>query len=452
MKSINPYSGEILDEYREFSAIEINDRICKSYGSWNLWKKTTFQEKSELMHRAAAILKERKEALARLITLEMGKLIGEALAEIEKCAWVCDYYAEQAGGLLADEPIETEAKKSLAIFQPIGPVLAIMPWNYPFWQTFRFAAPALMAGNTGLLKHASTVQGCALAIEQIFRDAGFPEGVFSTLVIGASAVESVINHEYVRAVTLTGSETAGRMVASIAGRNLKKTVLELGGSDPCLIMADANLEQAARIGIRSRMLTSGQTCISAKRFIVVKEVAEAFIEQVKLVMAQYCFGDPLLPETTLAPLSKREFALDVHRQVTQSVAMGARCLMGGELPAAGCFYPATLLVGVHSEMPVCREETFGPVVAVLVVDHEDQAIAEANSTDFGLGASVWTNNPETAEKMIRQIEAGAVFVNQLVKSDPRMPFGGIKNSGYGRELAAYGIKEFCNIKSVWIES
>jgi len=451
MQSINPFTHEVLAEYDEISSHEAEQIVSLVYKDWLSWRKQSFGEKAILMHRAANILREKKNELARLISLEMGKLIGEALGEVEKCAWVCDHYATHTEYLLSDEPVATEAKNSRIVFQPIGPILAIMPWNYPFWQTFRFAAPALMAGNTGLLKHASNVQGCALAIEQVFREAGFPNQVFRTLVMGASKVEEVIAHPLVKAVTLTGSEDAGRKVASAAGKYLKKSVLELGGSDPIIILADADLERAVPIGIKSRMLTSGQTCISAKRFIVHREVAESFMSMIKNEMEKYLPGDPLLPETTLAPLSKRCFAEEVHRQVSESVSMGAHCLLGGYLPETGCFYPPTLLAGVTETMPVFCQETFGPVVAVTIVNDEDEAIFEANRTQFGLGASVWTRDDNKAERFCREIEAGAVFVNQLVKSDPRMPFGGIKNSGYGRELSSYGIKEFCNIKSIWME-
>jgi succinate-semialdehyde dehydrogenase / glutarate-semialdehyde dehydrogenase len=451
MQSINPYTLKVLAQYDEMTTNEAKQVVGLVYNEWLLWKEFPYNSRAVLMHRVAKILRDKKNELARLICLEMGKLIGEALGEVEKCAWVCDYYADHTEKLLSNEPIPTEARKSQVLFQPLGPILAIMPWNYPFWQTFRFAAPALMAGNTALLKHASNVQGCALAIEQLFREAGFPEQAFRTLVISASKVEDIIAHPMVKGVTLTGSEEAGRKVASAAGRHLKKLVLELGGSDPLIILSDANLDQAVQVGLKSRMLTSGQTCISAKRFIMVKEVANRFIDKLKTGMQQYLAGDPLLPQTTLAPLSKRSFAEEVHRQVTESVSMGAQCLLGGRLPEEGCFYPPTLLAGVTDSMPAFCQETFGPVIALTVVDNDDEAIREANNSRFGLGASVWTQDEKKAERFCREIEAGAVFVNQLVKSDPRMPFGGIKNSGYGRELSSYGIKEFCNIKSVWIE-
>jgi succinate-semialdehyde dehydrogenase / glutarate-semialdehyde dehydrogenase len=433
------------------SSEEVSAIVDKTFESWQSWKKTPFQYRSKLMFKAASVLRSKKEELSRLITLEMGKLIGEAEGEVEKCAWVCDYYAEHAEAMLADEPIVTDGQKSMAIFQPIGPVLAVMPWNYPFWQVFRFAAPALMAGNAGLLKHASNVQGCALAIEQVFVDAGFPNDIFRSLIIGSSKVEEVIANPKVRAVTLTGSEFAGSQVASAAGKYLKKSVLELGGSDPFIVLADADLDNAVRLGVMSRMLTSGQTCISAKRFIVVGEIVEIFLSKFKNEMGKYLSGNPLDPTTTLAPLSKRNFVEEVHRQIETSVKMGANCILGGQLEPTGCFYPPTILTNVTREMPVFSEETFGPVAAVIVVENEDEAISIANDSLFGLGAAIWTNNIGKGEKLAHEIEAGAIFINGLVKSDPRLPFGGIKNSGYGRELSDYGIKEFCNIKSIWIK-
>jgi succinate-semialdehyde dehydrogenase/glutarate-semialdehyde dehydrogenase len=451
MQSINPFNNQLLAEYQEISAHEVSTIVDQTYATWQCWKETSFAHRSAMMKNAAAILRLKKEELSRLITLEMGKLIGEAEAEVEKCAWVCDYYAEHAESMLADEPIITDGQKSMAVFQSIGPILAVMPWNYPFWQVFRFAAPALMAGNAGLLKHASNVQGCSLAIEKVFTEAGFPEGIFRSLIIGSSKVEAVIANPKVRAVTLTGSEYAGSQVAAAAGKYLKKSVLELGGSDPFIVLADADLDEALRLGVKSRMLTSGQTCISAKRFIVVEEIAEPFILKLKDEMSKYLPGNPLDPKTTLAPLSKRNFVEEVHKQIEQSIKLGAKCIMGGEIEPTGCFYQPTILTNVTREIPVFKEETFGPVAAVIVVKNEAEAVDVANDSLFGLGAAIWTNNIEKGEKIAREIEAGAIFINGLVKSDPRLPFGGIKNSGYGRELSAYGIKEFCNIKTIWIK-
>lgn len=451
MQSINPYNNELIAEYTEMSETEVQLVIETNFIAWQSWKLTSFADRSRLMKKAAKVLRDQKHKLSILITSEMGKRLSEAEAEIEKCAWVCDYYAEKTEAMLADEPIETDGQKSMAVFQPIGSVLAVMPWNYPFWQVFRFAAPALMAGNAGLLKHASNVQGCALAIENVFVEAGFPKDIFRSLIIGSSKVEAVIANSKVRAVTLTGSEYAGSQVAAAAGRYLKKSVLELGGSDPCIVLADANLEEAAKLGVISRMLTTGQTCISAKRFIVVQTVAEEFIQLMKVEMEKYVAGDPLKPETTLAPLSKRNFVEEVHQQVEASVVQGAECILGGQLPDQGCFYPSTILTKVTRDMPVFFEETFGPVAAIITVRDEQEAIEVANDSLFGLGAAIWTSDIEKGERVARQIEAGAIFVNGLVKSDPRLPFGGIKNSGYGRELTNYGIKEFCNIKSIWVK-
>jgi len=451
MQSINPYNNQLLAEYQEMSEQEVLSIIGSTFDAWQSWKETSFAYRSELMYKAASVLRDKKKELSELITLEMGKLIGEAEAEVEKCAWVCDYYAEHAETMLADEPIITDGQKSMAVFQPIGPVLAVMPWNYPFWQVFRFAAPALMAGNAGLLKHASNVQGCALAIENIFVEAGFPENIFRSLIIGASKVEEVIANPNVRAVTLTGSEFAGSQVAATAGKYLKKSVLELGGSDPFIVLADADLDEAVRLGVKSRMLTSGQTCISAKRFIVVEEIEELFLSKIRAEMEKYLPGNPLDHTTTLAPLSKRNFVEEVHKQIETSVEMGAKCIIGGNIESTGCFYLPTILTNVTREMPVFCEETFGPVAAVIVVKDEDEAVRVANDSLFGLGAAIWTNDIKRGERMARKIEAGAIFINGLVKSDPRLPFGGIKNSGYGRELSDYGIKEFCNIKTIWIK-
>jgi len=352
MQSINPYNNHLLAEYKEMTAQEVSSIIDSTFEAWQQWKETTFAYRSELMYKAASVLRSKKRALSELITLEMGKLIGEAEAEVEKCAWVCDYYAEHAEAMLADEPIVTDGQKSMAVFQPIGPVLAVMPWNYPFWQVFRFAAPALMAGNAGLLKHASNVQGCAIAIENVFIEAGFPANIFRSLIIGSAKVEAVIANPNVRAVTLTGSEFAGSQVAAAAGKYLKKSVLELGGSDPCIILEDAELDEAVKIGLKSRMLTTGQTCISAKRFIVIEKVADEFISRMLEEMKKYEPGNPLVPSTNLAPLAGRNFAEDVHRQISVSIEMGATCLLGGSLPADSCFYPPTLLTNVTRNMPV----------------------------------------------------------------------------------------------------
>ncbi len=452
MQSINPFNKQIIAEHNEMSEFAINDTIDKNHTSWQSWKTTSFSQRSKLMRNAASVLRNKKDQLSRLITMEMGKLLVEAISEVEKCALVCEYYANNAEEMLKDERVITDAQKSFITFQPIGPILAVMPWNYPFWQVFRFAAPALMAGNTGLLKHASNVQGCSLAIEQVFKEAGFPENVFSSLIISSSKVESVIKNPLVKAATLTGSEMAGRYVAETAGKYLKKSVLELGGSDPFIVLSDANLKEAAKIGVKSRMLTSGQTCISAKRFIIIEDIADEFISYVKNEMKALVPGNPLDPNTTLAPLAQPRFAHDVHTLINESVRMGAKIIMGAKYTEEDdCFYPPTILTDVSEKMPVFREETFGPVIAITKVKNEQEAISVANNSLFGLGCSIWTEDITKGEMIGREIEAGAIFINGLVKSDPRLPFGGIKNSGYGRELSNYGIKEFCNIKTIWIK-
>ncbi|GET23550.1 NAD-dependent succinate-semialdehyde dehydrogenase [Prolixibacter denitrificans] len=452
MKSINPATGELIKEYSEMSEGQVKEVVDLNFEAWKGYRETSFAQRSQWMQKAAELLRSRREEYARLITAEMGKRIAESYSEVEKCAWVCEYYAENAEQMLVDELMESDATKSMAVFNPLGPVLAVMPWNFPFWQVFRFAAPALMAGNAGLLKHASNVQGCALAIEEVFRDAGFPENIFRTLVISSSKVEAVIAHPAVKAVTLTGSEYAGSQVASLAGKYLKKSVLELGGSDPFIVLADADLEKAAKVAVGSRMITSGQTCIAAKRFIVEQHVAAPFLEKVKALMEAYEPGDPGKEETSLAPLARPDLVDDIDNQVKKSVEQGAQIISGGSrVEGIGNYYSPTILTNVSRGMPVYMEETFGPVAVVLPVEDEKEAIEVANDSLYGLGASLWTSDLKKGEELARKIEAGAVFVNGLVKSDPRLPFGGIKNSGYGRELSGYGIKEFVNIKTVWIK-
>lgn len=452
MESVNPFNNTIIAEYDEMSESAVEKTIEKSLLAWYSWEKRSFSSRADLMKKAAAILRRNKNELARLITLEMGKLIGESISEVEKCAMVCDYYADHTESMLKDEFVETDGQRSFITFQPIGPVLAVMPWNYPFWQVFRFAAPAIMAGNTGLLKHASNVQGCALAIEKVFLEAGFPENVFSSLIIGSSKVESVIKNPAIKAVTLTGSEMAGRYVAEAAGKYLKKSVLELGGSDPFIVLSDANLMEAAKTGIKSRMLTSGQTCISAKRFIVKEDIADQFISLIKNEMEALKAGDPMDPNTTLAPLAQIRFAHDLHNQISDSVKMGAKVIIGAKYEDnTSYFYPPTILTNITEKMPVFKEETFGPVAAVITAKNDEEIAEIANNSLFGLGCSIWTEDLQKGEALGREIEAGAIFINGLVKSDPRLPFGGMKNSGYGRELSNYGIKEFCNIKTIWIK-
>ena len=403
------------------------------------------------MMRAAAILREDQAALAQLMTLEMGKVIHEARAEIEKCAWVCEFYAENAESFLADEMVETNASKSFISFEPLGIVLAVMPWNFPFWQVFRFAAPALMAGNAAVLKHASNVPGCALAIENVFIKAGFPENLFRTLMISASLVEPVIMNPHIRAVTLTGSEAAGMNVASIAGRALKKTVLELGGSDPYIVLADADIDKCVTTAVNARMINNGQSCIAAKRFIVVESRLEEFETRKAEIMSALRVGDPLLPETQVGPLARADLRDELHQQVKASLDSGARLLLGGKfISGPGFFYEPTVISNVRRGMGLYHEETFGPVSAIIPVKDAEQAIEVANDSEFGLGGSLWTNDFARGEELARQIESGAVFVNGMTISDPRLPFGGIKRSGYGRELSHFGIREFTNIKSIWI--
>jgi succinate-semialdehyde dehydrogenase/glutarate-semialdehyde dehydrogenase len=385
------------------------------------------------------------------MTREMGKPIVQSEAEVEKCALTCDYYAEHAAAFLAEQPRATDAARSYVRFDPLGVVLAVMPWNFPFWQVFRFAAPALMAGNAALLKHASNVPRCALEIEEVFRRAGFPEDLFRSLLTDAAGVKTLIADPRVVAVTLTGSEQAGMAIAEQAGAHLKKTVLELGGSDPFIVLADAPLEAAARAAAEARLINSGQSCIAAKRFIVVEAVAERFIERFKAELAGRRVGDPTLRDTQVGPQARVDLRDQLHEQVVESVKRGARPLLGGQVPAGpGAFYPPTLLIAVDRGMPAFDEETFGPVAAVITAKDESDAVRLANDSPYGLGAALWTADRTRADRLAAEIEAGAVFVNEVVKSDPRLPFGGIKRSGYGRELSEYGIREFVNIKSVWM--
>ncbi|MEJ2542747.1 MAG: NAD-dependent succinate-semialdehyde dehydrogenase [Calditrichaceae bacterium] len=452
MKSINPSTGELIKEYHEHTSKEVSFIIEKANHTFLKWRETSFSDRSSLMKNAAKVLRKNINDYARLMSLEMGKIIKESRSEVEKCAWVCDYYAENAEDFLADEIVETDASKSFISFEPLGVVLAIMPWNFPFWQVFRFAAPGLMAGNTGLLKHASNVPGCAQVIENIFKEAGFPEGVFNTLMITSSEVEKVIRNPLVKAVTLTGSEPAGKSVAAIAGQEIKKTVLELGGSDPFIVLDDADLDACLNTAVQARMINTGQSCIAAKRFIVVKSRIKEFEERVTQLMQSLKMGDPLQEATQVGPLARTDLVDDLHAQVEKSIQMGAKLLCGGKrIHGKGDYYEPTVISEIRKGMPVYQEETFGPVLAIIQVNDDLEAIEVANDSEFGLGGSIWTTDSTKAEEMARKIETGAVFVNGLVKSDPRMPFGGIKKSGYGRELSDYGIKEFVNIKSIWIK-
>lgn len=452
IQSFNPATEEVIHDYSEMSAEEVNDIIDRSHRAFLRWRATSFGERSPLVKKAGELLRTNKEEYARLMTIEMGKPIAQARAEVEKCAWVCDYYAENAEKFLASEAVATDASKSFVAFQPLGVVLAVMPWNFPFWQVFRFAAPALMAGNAGLLKHASNVPACGLAIETIFHEAGIPKDLFRTLMIGSAHVAAVIDHPDVKAVTLTGSTPAGKAVAAQAGSLLKKTVLELGGSDPYVILEDADLEAAVDTCVTSRLINGGQSCIAAKRFIVVEPVRKRFEQLFTEKMASKKMGDPM-EAVDLGPQAREDLRNDLHKQVLRCLEKGASLLLGGEIPdMKGAYYPPTVLTNVTKGMPAYDDELFGPVAAIIPVKDEKEALEVANDTVFGLGAAVFTRDLKRGERIATErIDAGSCFVNTFVKSDPRLPFGGIKESGYGRELSAFGIREFVNIKTVYIK-
>ena len=451
IQSINPATGEVLETFQEMATSEIDGILAAGHTTFHEWRHRPFAERAQKMRQAAALLRARKEKYARAMALEMGKPIVQGEAEAEKCAWTCDYYAEHAEAFLADQLRETDASRSYIRFEPLGPVLAIMPWNFPFWQVFRFAAPALMAGNAGILKHASNVPRCALHIEDIFREAGFPKNLFRTVLAGPEKISRVIADPRIRATTLTGSEAAGSKVAAQAGREIKKTVLELGGSDPFIVLEDVDVQKAAKMAAEARLINSGQSCIAAKRFIVVEKIADPFLETFVSEMRSRKMGDPLDRNTQVGPQARDDLRASLHGQVEESVKRGAKLLLGGRIPEGrGAFYPPTVLDSVSKGMAAFDEETFGPVAAVIRARDEADAIRLANDSSFGLGASLWTRNRERAERIVGEIEAGCVFVNELVKSDPRLPFGGVKRSGCGRELSEYGIREFVNIKSVWM--
>ena len=453
MESRNPASGESIRSYDEHDAAEVERRIAKSFDAWQAWRETTFDARAGLLLRAADILESEKAEIGLLMTIEMGKPIKAAVAEAEKCAWACRYYAEEGARFLADEHVHTEADMSWVRYEPMGPVLAIMPWNFPFWQCFRFIAPALMAGNTGLLKHASNVPGCALAIEDVVRRAGFPDGVFQTLMVGADAVDRIIADARVRAVTLTGSEGAGRAVGASAGREIKTSVLELGGSDAFVVMPSADLDAAVKTAVQARTVNNGQSCIAAKRFIVHASIAEPFLEGFVKRMRALRIGDPLDETTEVGPLATEKIRDDLHEQVRATVQAGARVLTGGvPVDRPGWFYEPTVLVDAPAGSVARVEELFGPVATVLVARDLDEAIALANETRFGLGASAWTRDAAERDRFVRELEAGMVFINAMVASDPRLPFGGVKQSGYGRELGRHGIREFVNAKAVSVQA
>jgi acyl-CoA reductase-like NAD-dependent aldehyde dehydrogenase len=451
IESINPATEELLATFEPLSQDGIERALSASIAAFGRWRRTPFAERSDLLRRTASGLRQQKERLAGLITSEMGKPIVEAEAEIEKCAWNCDFYAETAEAFLASRPVETNASESYVAFEPLGPILAIMPWNFPFWQVFRFAAPALMAGNVAILKHASNVPQCALAIEEIFRDVGLPSGVFQTVLIPGSAMHPLIEDVRVRAVTLTGSDETGASVAEASGRALKKTVLELGGSDPFIVLDDADLQAAAETAVRARNQNAGQSCIAAKRFIVVEQVADEFERLLADGTAALRVGDPQDRHTQVGPLARPDLRDALHDQVERSCAAGARLATGGQpLERRGYFYAPTVLTNVAPEMPVSCEETFGPVAAVIQAKDSREAVAIANDSLFGLGASLWTRDISCGKELAHEIETGSVFINGMVVSDPRLPFGGVKRSGYGRELADFGIREFVNVQTVWI--
>ena len=453
MQATNPATGESIESYDEASADDIEETLSRSMEAFEEWREVPLREREQLLVSAAEVLRENKREYAELATREMGKPISQALAEVEKCAWGCEHYAEYASEYLQDEyhpsPPGTQVKTSYA---PLGPVLAVMPWNYPFWQVFRFAAPYLVAGNVGLLKHASNVPGCSLAIEEIFREAGFPEGVFQSLLVPSGPVEDILKDDRVKAATLTGSNPAGSAVAEICGKHLKKTVLELGGSDPYVVLDDADLDAAAETGAWARNQNGGQSCIAGKRFIAVDDVYDEFVDKLVDQVEALTVGDPMDEDTDVGPQAQQHLMEQLHEQVQASVEAGATVVTGGEpLDREGAYYPPTVLTNVPAGCPADAEEMFGPVAAVYRVDGEAAAIEKANDTKFGLGASIWTEDRDRGERVASRIEAGCVYVNQMTKSDPRVPFGGIKESGYGRELSEAGIHEFVNRKTVWVE-
>ena len=450
-QSVNPATGQVIETFAETSPDALDRILERADAAARAWSRVAVGERAERLRVAARILRERKDAYGRTMALEMGKPLAQGVGEAEKCAWACEYYADQGEGFLAPQPRSTDASKSYVRFDALGSVFAIMPWNFPFWQVFRFAAPALLAGNAGILKHAPNVSRCALEIEQVFREAGFPDGLFRAVLLSNEGAGRVIADPRVHAVTLTGSDRAGSQVAEQAGRHLKKTVLELGGSDPFIVLEDADLDRAVVTAAEARLINSGQSCIAAKRFIVAESVAERFVGQFAEALQGRKVGDPLDPATQVGPQARLDLRANLHSQVQESVKRGARLLLGGKVaPGPGAFYPPTLLVAVEPGMPAFDQETFGPVAAVIVAKDEADAIRLANASRYGLGASVWTADQERGERIARELEVGSVFVNGLVKSDPRLPFGGVKRSGYGRELSEYGLREFVNVKTVWV--
>ncbi len=451
--TINPATNETIKTFTALTTEEIELKLTLADSTYQKYRQTSFAQRSQWLNNAAAILERDRDKFAQIMTLEMGKPLKSAIAEVTKCAWVCRFYSEKAPEFLADKAIATDASSSYVSYQPLGIILAVMPWNFPFWQVFRFAAPALMAGNVGILKHASNVPQCALAIADIIHEAGFPEGAFQTLLISASQVANIVKDERVKAATLTGSEPAGASLASIAGSQIKKTVLELGGSDPFIVLDSADLERAVATGVQARMLNNGQSCIAAKRFIVTENISDRFTEKLIAKFAALKVGDPMAEDTDIGPLATQQILIDLETQVETAIKQGAKVLIGGQAYSdrRGNYYPPTILTNIDLDSSTSKEEFFGPVAMLFTVKDLDEAIALANDIPFGLGASAWTNDAEEQQRLIKEIEAGAVFINSLVKSDPRLPFGGIKRSGYGRELGVEGIREFLNQKTVWVE-
>lgn len=447
-RSINPYTQQLIAEFQAHDQKASDQKLSASLKTFRSWKNESFAHRARLMKNAAKILREKKDLFARIISGEMGKVLKESVAEVEKCANACDFFADHAEQFLKDQNIQMDGARAFVAFQPIGPVLAIMPWNFPFWQVFRFAAPSLMAGNVGLLKHAGNVTQCSLAIESVFHEAGFPEGAFQSLLVESKNVEQIIARDEIAAVTLTGSEYAGTQVAAAAGKNLKKTVLELGGSDPFIVLEDADLEQAAKIATQSRMQNAGQSCIAAKRFIVVKKVKDEFVTLFKKNIEALNQGDPFDPATTTGPIARLDLAEEVEKQMKISMDRGAKLITGGSRDK--CNFNPALLDVVAPGMPAYDEELFGPVASLITANDEADAIRIANNHRYGLGGSVWTKDLQRGEYIARQIETGSVFVNSLMRSDQRLPFGGIKKSGYGRELSELGIKEFVNAKTICV--
>jgi succinate-semialdehyde dehydrogenase / glutarate-semialdehyde dehydrogenase len=449
--SMNPATGERLRAFEPLSETQIQEKLRRADDAFRNYRRTPLAERAKMMTRAAEILETEGERFGRLMTTEMGKPLRAANEEAAKCAWVCRFYAEHAASFLSDEVIATNATRSYVRYQPLGPVLAIMPWNFPFWQVFRFASPALMAGNVALLKHASNVPQCALAIEEIFRRAGFPEGAFQTLLIGSDQIKRILEDPRVKAATLTGSTPAGSDVASAAGKQIKKTVLELGGSDPFIVLPSARLDESVKTAVKARVINNGQSCIAAKRFIVAREIADEFERRFVQGMESLKVGNPMDESTDVGPLATTDILASLDEQVRRTVEAGARILTGGRrLEAPGNYYAPTVLADIPEDSPAYQEEIFGPVAGIFRVNNLDEAIRLANDTPFGLAASAWTNDEEEQRRLIDEIEAGLVFINGMVASDPRLPFGGLKQSGYGRELGAFGIREFVNIKTVWI--